>query len=130
MYYTHWFIIDPIISILLSVYISKEVYSLIKQIVNVLMESVPDDIDFNEVKNFLSDLDMVRSVDDLHIWQTDSNTRLLSVHLVIEDVDSQKRNDLLCKIQKLLNEKFNINHSTVQMILEKEKLSLNCNHCN
>ena len=130
MYYTHWFIIDPIISILLSMYICKEVYSLIKQTVNVLMESVPDDIDFNAVKNILSSLDIVRSVDDLHIWQTDSNTRLLSVHLIIDDVDNQQRSDLLCNIQKLLNERFKINHSTIQMILEKEKISLNCSHCN
>ncbi len=130
IYYTHWFIIDPLLSIFLSIYICKEVYELIKQTVNILMESVPEDIDFNEVKNVLSSFDVVKGVDDLHIWQTDSNTRLLSAHLIIDDIDNQKRNDLLCKIQKSLNDNFKINHATIQMVLAEEKLNLNCVHCN
>lgn len=130
IYYTHWFIIDPLISIFLSLYICREVYGLIKQTVSVLMESVPSDIDFDEVKTNLTKFNGVTGVDDLHIWQTDSNTRLLSVHLVISNLDNQERNDLLCKIQKSLNDNFKINHATIQMVLSEEKINLNCVHCN
>lgn len=130
--YTGWFILDPILSIFLSLYIFKEVYNIIRQTVNILMESIPEDVDFQEVKNTLINFGEVKNANDMHIWQTDSNSRFLSVHLEIENLDNEKRNELLCSIQKKLDEEFKINHSTIQMISasEQEKLKFNCNHCN
>ena len=132
IYYFHWFIIDPIISIVLSVYILKEVYKLMKQTIDILMESVPSDIDFEEVKNVLNALVGVIGVNDLHIWQTDSNSRFLSTHLEIENVENGERNELLFRIQELLDSKFRINHFTIQMlsVTETEKLKMKCEHCN
>lgn len=132
IYYFHWYIIDPIISILLSVYVLKEVYGLLKETVNILMESVPEDIDFVEVKNSLEQFVDVKRANDLHIWQTDSNSRFLSVHLEIENVENGDRNELLFQINELLLNKYNINHTTVQMmsVTEAEKLRLKCSHCN
>ena len=132
IYYFHWFIIDPIISILLSAYVLKEVYGLLKETVNILMESVPEDVDFEEVKSSLKSLVGVMSVNDLHIWQTDSNSRFLSAHLEIENVENGQRNELLFKTQGLLNSKFKINHITIQMMsaTEAEKLKMKCEHCN
>lgn len=131
IYFFHWYIIDPIISIVLSVYIIKEVYELLKQTLGILMEGVPEDIDFEEVKKSLNEFSKVKEAHDIHIWQTDSNSRFLSAHLEIEDVENGQRNDLLCQIQSKLK-KFNINHTTIQMVsaTEAEKLKLNCNHCN
>ena len=62
IHYTHWSIIDPLISIFLSAYLLKEVYGLIKQTVSILMESVPDDIDYAEVKNRLAGFDGVKAL--------------------------------------------------------------------
>lgn len=132
IYYFHWFIVDPIISILLSVYILKEIYGLIKEAVNILMESVPEDIDFEKVKSELKSLSGVIGVNDLHIWQTDSNSRFLSAHLEIENVENEQRNKLLFKAQELLDGEFKINHTTIQLMsaTEKEKLKMKCEHCN
>ncbi len=132
IYYFHWYILDPLISIALSIYVFKEVYELITQTINILMESVPEDIDFEKVKSKLSKMSGVKSMNDLHIWQTDSNTRFLSVHLEIENMENERRTDLIAKIQKKLLADFKINHTTVQMIsaTEAEKLKLNCEHCN
>lgn len=132
IYYFHWFIIDPIISIVLSMYVLKEVYGLLKDTVNILMESVPEGIDFEEVKVALNAITGVISVNDLHIWQTDSNSRFLSAHLEIENVENGERNELLFKIQELLESNFKINHSTIQMLsaTEAEKLKMKCEHCN
>jgi len=132
IYYFHWYIIDPIISILLSLYVLKEVYGLLKETVNILMESVPEDIDFEEVKKSLKSLTGVMGVNDLHIWQTDSNSRFLSAHLEIENVENGERNELLYQIRETLNDKFRINHSTIQMMsaTEAEKLKMKCEHCN
>ena len=132
IYYFHWYIIDPIISIALSIYVLKEVYELITQTINILMESVPDGIDFEKVKRELEEFPQVKAANDIHIWQTDSNSRFLSVHLEIDNVKNGERNNLLYEIQKKLLTDFNINHTTIQMVSasEAEKLKLNCNHCN
>ncbi|MFA7319259.1 MAG: cation diffusion facilitator family transporter [Parcubacteria group bacterium] len=132
IYYFHWYIIDPIISIVLSVYVLKEVYELIMQTINILMESVPEDVDFEEVKAKLLSLSGVKKINDLHIWQTDSHTRFLSAHLEIDDMENERRTDLIVEVQKKMMEDFKINHTTVQMVsvTEAEKLKLNCGHCN
>lgn len=132
IYYFHWYIIDPIISIILSAYIFKEVYELLKQTLDILMESVPEDIDFESVKIALEDFAKVKAANDIHIWQTDSNSRFLSVHLEIENMKNGERNSLLSEIQNKLFKDFNINHTTIQMVsaTEAERLKLNCNHCN
>jgi len=132
IYYFHWYIVDPVISIVLSVYVLKEVYGLLKDTVNILMESVPEDIDFEEVKSALNSMAGVIGVNDLHIWQTDSNSRFLSAHLEIENVENGERNELLYQIQEMLMSKFKINHVTIQMLsaTEAEKLKMKCEHCN
>lgn len=132
IYFLHWYIVDQIISIVLSVYIIKEVYELLKKTLDILMESVPEDVDFEKVKNTLKSLAGVISVNDLHIWQTDSESRFLSTHLEIENVENGQRNELLYSIQILLENKFKINHSTIQLMsaTEKEKLKMKCEHCN
>ena len=96
------------------------------------MESVPEDIDFEKVKAKLLSLPGVKEINDLHIWQTDSNSRFLSAHVEIENVENGERNELLSEIQKRLLSDFNIRHTTIQMIsaTEAEKLKLNCGHCN
>lgn len=132
IYFFHWYIIDPIISIVLSIYIFKEVYVLLKHIVDILMESVPRDIDFEKVKRVLENFPNVKNANDIHIWQTDSNSRFLSAHLETEIVKNEERNELLCKIQDKISKDFNINHVTIQMVsaTETERKKMNCNHCN
>ncbi len=56
IHYTGWFIIDPLISIFLALYILKEVFGIIKKSVDVLMESVPADIDSDQVRKSLEDI--------------------------------------------------------------------------
>jgi cobalt-zinc-cadmium efflux system protein len=132
IYFFHWYIVDPIISIILSVYIFKEVYELLKQALNILMESVPTDIDFEKVRTALEKFSKVKAANDIHIWQTDSNSRFLSAHLEIENMENGERNDLLIQIRNKILKDFNISHTTIQMVsaTEAERLKLNCEHCN
>ena len=132
IYFFHWYIIDSIISIVLSIYIFKEIYGLLRHIVDILMESVPRDIDFEKVKEALENFPNVKSANDIHIWQTDSSSRFLSAHVEIENVENGKRNELLYEMQEKLLRKFNIHHTTIQMVSTTgaEKQKLICNHCN
>jgi cobalt-zinc-cadmium efflux system protein len=132
IYFFHWNIIDPIISILLSIFIAREAYKIIKNAINILMESVPNDLDMEVIRNFLQKTPGVESVHDLHIWQTDTNSRFLSVHIVTKNLSNTERAQLLNLLQKNIEKEFKISHTTIQMLYidQENPLPLNCNHCN
>jgi len=132
IHFFHWNIIDPIISILLSVFIAREAYKILKAAINILMESVPGDLDIEVIKNFMQETPGVESVHDLHIWQTDSNTRFLSVHIVTKNLDNNERRQLLILLQENIEKEFKICHTTIQMLYvdQENPLPINVNHCN
>ena len=132
IYLTGWIWLDPVASIIISIFLLKEIYSIISEAIDMILDSVPKDLDFGEVKKVLADFDGVISVNDLHIWQTGSNDRFLSTHMIINEMGKSERVKLLAKIITLLKEKYNIHHSTLQMVSEQEikEIGLECEHCN
>jgi len=132
IYFTGWNWVDPIASIIVSVFLLKEVYEILAESVNMLLDSVPADLDFLEIKNALSFNKGVIEVDDLHVWQTGSADRFLSAHIIIGEMSGTERTKILKKIITLLKEKYNIHHPTIQMVSEQEikEIGLDCEHCN
>ncbi|PIP28379.1 MAG: hypothetical protein COX29_01525 [Candidatus Moranbacteria bacterium CG23_combo_of_CG06-09_8_20_14_all_35_22] len=132
IYVTGWNWIDPLASIVISIFLLKEIFSILSEVISMLMDSVPADIDFAKVKTVLLEMSGIKAVNDLHIWQTGSENRFLSVHIEIENMENEKRNELIAKIQQSMLANFKISHTTIQMIsvTEEQKLKLNCKHCN
>ena len=132
IYFTGWNWLDSLASIIISVFLLKEIFSILLETVNMLMDSVPTDINFVAVKSDLLTMFGVIEINDLHIWQTGSENRLLSAHLKIKELSSEERIRLITNIQNFLEKQYHINHITLQMVSAKEaeKLKLNCNHCN
>jgi cobalt-zinc-cadmium efflux system protein len=132
IYFTGWNWLDSLASIIISIFLLKEIFSILLETVNMLMDSVPADINFVAVKSDLLTMFGVIEINDLHIWQTGSENRLLSAHLKIKELSSEERIKLITNIQNFLEKQYHINHSTLQMVSAKEaeKLKLNCNHCN
>lgn len=131
IYFFNWNIVDPLISIFLCLFLLREIYKLLRQSIDILMESMPVNIDFNIVKAEIKKISGVKEVNDLHIWQTGSNNIFLSVHVLIDNLKDEKRNLLLCEIKNMIKEKFNIEHTTIQMVHEtQQKLNDICTHCN
>jgi len=132
IYYTGWNWVDPAVSIAVSIFLLKEVYEILSESVNMLLDSVPEDLDFEEIKKVLSGFEGVISINDLHIWQTGSHDRFLSTHMIINEMEKSERVKILAKIMSLLKEKYNIHHATIQMVSEEEikEIGLECEHCN
>ena len=127
IYFTKINWIDPVLSIIISIFLLKEIYSLISEAVDMLLDSVPCDIDFEDIKEVIASINGVVKVEDLHIWQTGTNARFLSAHLVASGNSSGK---LLSMIQVALKEKYKICHTTIQIISEAESGMIRCEHCN
>lgn len=112
IYYTGYHIIDPILSMLISIILIPATYSILKKSVHILLEGVPEDIDFYEVGDTLKTIENVRNIHDLHIWSLDSKNYAMSAHVTITDFNEW--NSVLKSIQKTLYEKYNIVHVTLQ----------------
>jgi cobalt-zinc-cadmium efflux system protein len=119
---TGFYLIDPIISLLIVIVITIGTWGLLKDSINLSMDAVPKNINPEEVEKYLSSLDGVKEVHDLHIWALSTTEVALTVHLVIPD--EQKDDRFLGKLCKRLHDKFGIDHSTVQ--IEKNAQSANC----
>lgn len=109
---TGWTPIDPILSIFVSILISISAVPLLREVVRVLMEGVPRDVDANRVSWALVAVEGVRSVHDLHIWTLSSSQRALAAHVEIARLADWET--ILPRLQQLLAERFAIRHTTLQ----------------
>lgn len=106
--------IDPVLTILIGLYILKESFQILMEAVHVLMEGAPPGIEIKDIQKEIEDLDDVENIHHVHIWTVGENDVHLEAHVNVPDMMISKSNVLGEKIEVLLREKFNINHITLQ----------------
>jgi cobalt-zinc-cadmium efflux system protein len=110
---TGWTRVDPITSLIVSLLVLYSTWSLLKDSLNLALDAVPEGIDPEEVRSFLSTLPGVSEIHDLHIWAMSTTENALTAHLVMpENVGSPA---FLGDVCKTLHERFRIEHSTLQV---------------
>ncbi len=115
---TGWLWLDPAISLGIAVIILFGTWRLLKDSIDLSIDAVPQGIDVTLIKNYLSGLENVSDIHDLHVWALSTTEIALTVHLVTasEFID----NCFLQEIQKYLHHHFNIGHTTIQIENEKD----------
>jgi cobalt-zinc-cadmium efflux system protein len=116
---TGWYLADPLISIFIGVLILYSSWSLIKESVSVLMQTVPKGIRLEEVRQTIEAVEGVSMVHDLHIWAVTSDIFTLSAHAVVEN--GGDFHQVLNCIEDTLKERFNIEHTTIQLETESRE---------
>ena len=125
---TGWLLIDPLISLLIVAVILVGTWSLLRDSMNLAIDSVPEGIDIAGIKRYLTCLENVSQIHDLHVWPISTTEVALSVHLII--VDASLNNDFLPKLQQQLHDRFSIEHSTIQVERQgDDPCMLNKNGC-
>lgn len=109
---TGWLRADPIASIFTTMLIIRGAWSLVRESVDVLLESTPSHISIEDVRSALMALDGVESVHDLHVWSVTSGMVALSAHAIVRDPVRQQ--DVLEKAWDVL-EAMGIHHITLQL---------------
>lgn len=112
IYYTKWYPIDPILSILIGILIIASSFRLLRESLRILMEGVPAHIDLETVSEKLSGVDGVLQIHDLHIWTLSSGSVALSAHVNIHEISSWEM--ILKKLTKIVEHDFHIHHITLQ----------------
>ncbi len=124
-----WRLVDPILSLIICLVIGREIYKIVRQAVNSLMDSVPPGIDFQKVRNDLLAIPAVTEVNDLHIWETGSEQRLLSAHIKSGE-EAPDYEGIIRAAQEALLHKYGINHATLQILPVSAGKMAHCEHCN
>jgi cobalt-zinc-cadmium efflux system protein len=114
---TGWFLIDPLLSAGIGVFIVWRTWSLLTQAVHVLMEGVPTHLNPKEVGQAMVGVAGVQEIHDLHIWTITSGLDALSAHVVVSI--GEDRDVVLGRLQSLLRERWKLEHTTLQIVEER-----------
>lgn len=114
-------IIDPILSLLIAVYILYQVYKYMKNIYNIFMEKVPKNVKIDEIKKNIESNENIDNVHHIHIWSMDGVNNYMTAHIHLNKVLSEEeivktKNDVK---NKLMEDK--INHITLEVEYFNEK---------
>jgi cobalt-zinc-cadmium efflux system protein len=119
MLFTGWYVADPLISILIGLLILHSSWNLVKESLIVLMQAVPKGIRLEDVQQALEGVEGVSKVHDLHVWAVTSDIFTLSAHAVVEN--GGDFHQVLNGIEDTLKERFNIEHTTIQLETESRE---------
>jgi cobalt-zinc-cadmium efflux system protein len=113
--------IDPVLTILISIYITRESFKILFEAIHVLMEGAPPDISIKDIQTAVEEMDGVENIHHVHIWMVGENDVHLEAHIDVPDMMISKSNMLGDEIEDLLKTKFGINHITLQFECEQCK---------
>jgi cobalt-zinc-cadmium efflux system protein len=107
--------IDPILSVLMGVIIIVGGWSIVRETLNILMESAPPGVDVAQLVADLCAAPGVAAVHDLHVWRLASDLPALSVHVRVDSAAPADGDCVLGACQRLLRDEYGIAHSTIQI---------------
>ena len=113
-------IVDPLVAFLIAGLVARSAYSIVKTSTHILLEGSPRDLDIEQVIASLRQMDGVVDIHDLHVWTISTGMVALSGHIVVHDQMLSQSSKLLDDMKKVLAQRHNITHTTIQLENEQE----------
>ncbi len=108
--------LDPVLTFIIGIYILKETFEILKESVDILMQSAPKDIDLKEIKNALEGIKEIDNIHHVHIWNLNDQQVHFECHIELkEDLKLSATEELRMRVEKILIDKFNVSHVTIQL---------------
>jgi cobalt-zinc-cadmium efflux system protein len=124
LFFTDFYILDPILSILITLYVLYNMIAKLKQTTSLFLQAVPDDVDLEAFESRVLKIDQVLDTHHTHVWSLDGEHHVLSIHVVVAE-DATKTNTMAIKDQvKSLVDTAKFEHVTVEIEYEDE----NCDY--
>lgn len=115
IYFFDLYLIDPILSIAIALYLMIFGWKLVVQSLKVLMQFTPPGMDIEKIARDLSGFEEVRNIHHSHLWQLNDQEYMFEAHIDFEaDLSISKACQVLKRMRIYLSEKYNIHHTTFQ----------------
>jgi len=114
MYFTGWYWIDGVLTLGIAAFIGYNAWKNLSGIVEVMLQSIPRNVDMAQLSQDLARVEGVCGVHDLHVWSLDGSYNVGSVHAVLTPQYQALESDRRDQIIRLMKQ-HNIHHPTVQM---------------
>lgn len=118
MRFTNWYVIDPILSIAVALFILFHCVQNLKEIGNIFLMKTPKNVNVAQILEHIKHLDGVLDVHHLHVWTIDGGNHCATLHVVAERMD----NSIKSAVKEELNE-----HGIAHVTVEMETLEDECN---
>jgi cation diffusion facilitator family transporter len=112
--YKPWYWLDPLLSLMIVIFILKNCWSILKASSAILMNATPGDLDIQAVQTFLQNFPDILGVHYLHAWRLGSSGVAFSCHVVVNDQPISQTRELRYKINQSLFHEFGIDHPVLQ----------------
>ena len=114
--------VDPVISLVIAAVIFLSTWGLLRDSLNLAVDAVPNNVDPDAVREYLSGLPGVLQLHDLHIWPMSTTDTALTAHLVMSTMPDSDR--FVNDAAQMLAESFSISHTTIQF--ERDDSDTDC----
>ncbi len=113
IHFTGWTLVDPILAVLIGLWVLPRTWVLLREAINVLLEGVPKGVVLADVEQAMRQHPGVSGIHDLHVWALASSTPALTAHVVM--LEGQAPDNLRRELADLLHARFEIDHVTLQV---------------
>jgi len=109
------FWVDPLITVLVGVYIIYHTWDVVKETVDILMQSTPPNIDLGEIKKEVEKIKEIDNIHHIHVWKLDDTQIHLEAHINLKnDISMSEMMTVKADVEELLHHEFGIAHITLQ----------------
>ena len=105
---------DPIVAVLIGLWVLPRTWTLLSESINVLLEGVPEGLALDAIHTELKSLPGVADVHDLHVWSITTGKNTLTAQLTLDD-SGQPEQTILGQAREMIEKRFGITHSTLQV---------------
>jgi cobalt-zinc-cadmium efflux system protein len=110
---TRWYWVDPLVAVLIALFVLPRTYALLREVVGVLLEGTLREVDMSALRTALEDVPGVKTIHDLHVWTLSSGVHALSAHAVVSEDAAHGK--VLAELRRRVSRGFRIDHVTVQI---------------
>ena len=124
MMYTDAPFIDPLLSVLISLFVLYNVYKNLRKSMLVILQGIPEEVSLEDIKEKLKDISEITDVHDNHVWSMDGEYNILTIHLQLDkDYKLSEQAELKEKVRSQLKAE-SINHITIEFEGQDENCEL------
>jgi cobalt-zinc-cadmium efflux system protein len=115
IYFTNANWLDPLVSVLIGFLILYNAWGILRDSVEILLESTPRDVDVHALVKDIAQVDGVLGVHDIHVWSLTQSLRTMSAHILTDDLHISAGANIQHQINDMLTHRYNIAHATLQL---------------